>query len=32
MTEPLQYLIIALKVVAMKKVSFSDTKNPKTVC
>ena len=32
MTGPLQYLSITVKVVAMEKVSFSDTQNPKTVC
>ena len=32
MTGPLQHLIITLKVVAKKKVSFSDTQNPKAVC
>ena len=31
MAEPLQYLLITLKVVALKKVSFSDTQNPKAV-
>ena len=28
----LQYLLITLKVVALEKVSFSDTQNPKAVC
>ena len=32
MTEPLQNLSITVKVVALEKVSFSDTENPKTVC
>ena len=32
MTAPLQYLLITLKVVALEKVSFSDTQNPETVC
>ena len=32
MTGPLQYLSITVNVVAMEKVSFSDTQNPKTVC
>ena len=27
----LQYLLISVKVVALKKLSFSDTQNPKTV-
>ena len=31
MAAPLQYLLITLKVVALEKVSFSDTQNPKTV-
>ena len=31
MAEPLQYLLITVKVVALEKVSFSDTQNPKTV-
>ena len=30
MAAPLQYLLITLKVVALQKVSFSDTQNPKT--
>ena len=29
---PLQYLLITEKVVALEKVSFSDTQNPNTVC
>ena len=32
MTEPLQYLLITVKVVALEKVSFSDRQNPKAVC
>ena len=28
----LQYLLITVKVVALGKVSFSDTQNPKAVC
>ena len=32
MTEPLQYLLSTVKVVALKKVSFSDTQNAKAVC
>ena len=28
---PLQYLLISVKVVAMEKISFSDTQNPKAV-
>ena len=32
MTAPLQYLLIIAKVVALEKVSFSNTENPKTVC
>ena len=32
MTAPLQYLLITVKVVALEKVSFSDTQNPKAVC
>ena len=32
MAAPLQYLLITVKVVALQKVSFSDTQNPKTVC
>ena len=29
--EPLQYLLITVKVVSLEKVSFSDTQNPKAV-
>ena len=32
MAAPLQYLLINLKVVALVKVYFSNTENPKTVC
>ena len=32
MAAPLQYLLITLKVVALEKVSFSNTENSKTVC
>ena len=32
MTAPLQNISMTLKVVALQKVSFSDTQNPKTVC
>ena len=32
MAEPLQYFLINVKVVALEKVSFSDTQNPKAVC
>ena len=32
MAEPLQYLLITVKVVALEKVSFSDTQNPKALC
>ena len=32
MTAPLQDLLITVKVVALEKVSFIDTQNPKTVC
>ena len=31
MAEPLQYLLITVKVVSLEKVSFSDTQNPKVV-
>ena len=31
MAEPLHNLLITLKVVALEKVSFSDTQNPKVV-
>ena len=29
MAAPLQYLLITVKVIALEKVSFSDTQNPK---
>ena len=29
---PLQYLFMSVKVVALEKVSLSDTQNPKAVC
>ena len=32
MAAPLQYLLITVKVVALEKVSFSDTENPQAVC
>ena len=32
MAAPLQYLLINVKVVILEEVSFSTTKNPKTVC
>ena len=32
MTERLEKSSITVKVVALEKVSFSDTQNPKTVC
>ena len=32
MAPPLQYLLMTVKVVALEKVSFSDTQNPKAVC
>ena len=32
MADPLQYLLITVKVVALEKVSFSDTLNPNAVC
>ena len=32
MAPPLQYLLITGNVVALEKVSFSDTENPKVVC
>ena len=32
MAEPLQYQLNTVKVVALEKVSFSDTQNPKAVC
>ena len=31
MAEPLQYLLITVKVVALEKISFSDTQIPKAV-
>ena len=31
MTAPLPNLLVTVKVVALEKVSFSDTQNPKTV-
>ena len=31
MAEPLQYLLITVKVVALEKVCFSDKQNPKAV-
>ena len=30
MAAPLQYLLMTVKVVALEKVSFSDTQNPKS--
>ena len=30
--DPLQYLVISVKVVAVEEASFSDTQNPKAVC
>ena len=32
MAEPLQYLLISVKVVALEKVSFGEKQNPKAVC
>ena len=32
MAEPLKYLLSTVKVVALEKVSFSETQNPKAVC
>ena len=32
MVEPLKYLLITVKVVPLEKVSFSDTKNPMSIC
>ena len=32
MAAPLQYLLITVKVVALEQVSFSDTKDRKSVC
>ena len=31
MVAPLQYQLITVKIVALQKVSFSDTQNPKVV-
>ena len=31
MAEPLQYLLISVKLVALEKVSFGDKQNPKAV-
>ena len=31
-SEPLQYLLITVKVAALEKLSFTDTQNPKSVC
>ena len=31
-TAPLQYSLIAVKVIALDKVSFTDVENRKTVC
>ena len=31
MAEPLQYLLITVKVVSLEKVSFSDTQSPNAV-
>ena len=31
MAEPLQYLLISVKVVALEKISFGDKQNPKVV-
>ena len=31
-TAPLQYLLVTVTLVALEKVSFSDTQNPKAVC
>ena len=31
-TAPLPYLLITVKVIESKKVSFSDIENPKTIC
>ena len=30
--EPLQYLLITVKVAALEKVSFTDRQNPKSFC
>ena len=32
MTAHLEYILITVKVVALEKVSFSNTQNPKSVC
>ena len=32
MAANLQYLLITVKVVALEKVSFSDTQNPQALC
>ena len=32
MAGPLQYLLITMNVVALEKVSFSDTQNSRAVC
>ena len=32
MAEPLHYLLITVKVVALEKFCFSDTQNPQAVC
>ena len=32
MTAPLQNLLITVKIVALEKVSFSDTQNSKALC
>ena len=32
MAAPLQHLLTTVKVVALKKVSFSDTQNSKAIC
>ena len=32
MAAHLQYLLITVKVVALEKVSFSDTQNPQALC
>ena len=32
LAEPLQYLLITVKVALLEKVSFSDTQNPKVAC
>ena len=29
---PSQYLLITVKLIALEKVSFSDTQNPKAIC